>query len=336
MEIVYITDVHDYLRGLKKVFQVERPDLFLISGDLIYKAFLTQEKLYHFAEIQDYLYQYTRRYELATSVHELCEKITQKPENYSLKLQQYAREYLNLEQQAVENMKRRYALLRSLAGRYATTNVFFLPGNYDMDLQYTALAAQDMHKKMRKIMGISIAGYGGAPVYTPGIPERISVVFHEYHENNLLMSEPREFFRRTQPEILLIHNPAYGTLDRLASYGHCGSLGIREFIDEHPVRLVLSGHVHEDYGLLKIGQTFFLNPSNFGPVDTIYGPQEGGYFCRIQLQKDEKVYVRRVSLMRLYGEEIYPVLHIKIDRNLRCQEIIENEAEFQIIKRFLR
>lgn len=336
MEIVYITDVHDNLRGLKKVFEKERPDLFIISGDLIYRAFFTEDKLYHFVDVQESLYQYIRKHNLNLDAYDLCTAILKNPQNYPVKLQHLAKEYKSMYFKAIEVMKKKYDLLRRLTGRYATSEVFFLPGNYDMDLQYTSLATQDMHKKFRKVLGISFAGYGGAPIYTPGIPEKISVIFREYKENGKLYSEPKEFFQRVNPEVLIIHNPAYGTLDRLFSYGHCGSIGIRDYLDQSRVRLVLSGHIHEDYGLLKIGQTFCLNPANFGKVDSFGGLKAGGYYCRIYLQKDQELFLRKVQLLRLVENEVVPILQIKIDKNLRCQEIIENPKEFHNLGHFLR
>ena len=39
MKIIYLTDIHDGLSGLKSVFQNTEADLYLLSGDIIYKAF---------------------------------------------------------------------------------------------------------------------------------------------------------------------------------------------------------------------------------------------------------------------------------------------------------
>lgn len=39
MKIIYLTDIHDGLHGLKRILQTTDADLYLFSGDIIYKAF---------------------------------------------------------------------------------------------------------------------------------------------------------------------------------------------------------------------------------------------------------------------------------------------------------
>jgi len=58
MEILYLTDIHDNLKRLRYVIRNTEADLYIISGDLIYKAFFTETKLYEFVTLQEEFYYY--------------------------------------------------------------------------------------------------------------------------------------------------------------------------------------------------------------------------------------------------------------------------------------
>lgn len=50
-------------------------------------------------------------------------------------------------------------------------------------------------------------------------------------------------------EIVIVHGPAFGILDRTSDGRHVGSVTLRERLDELPrLRLLATGHVHEAYG----------------------------------------------------------------------------------------
>jgi Icc-related predicted phosphoesterase len=54
-------------------------------------------------------------------------------------------------------------------------------------------------------------------------------------------------------EIVLVHGPALGVLDRTRDGRHAGSASLRARLDELPrLRLVASGHIHEAYGQTAI------------------------------------------------------------------------------------
>ncbi|RME93576.1 MAG: phosphoesterase [Candidatus Hydrogenedentota bacterium] len=337
MEILYLTDIHDDLKNLRYVIQTTDADAYIISGDLIYKAFFTEDKLYHFLEVQEDFYAYIKRNALDQAPYELAMDILESPHRYPGKIRSEAAEYRMLFQQAAVNMKEKYATIRDLIQRYTNRPVMMIPGNYDMDLQYTALYDLDMHKNTKVIDGIRFSGYGGAPIITPGIPEMLSVAYYEDMQHRPSISEPRDFLIRENPHVAILHNPAYGTLDKLPRYGHCGSLGVREYIDEKSPVLVLSGHVHEDYGLLRIGETFFLNPSNFGATESLTGIEDGGTYCKFELKKkNEKVYLSKVIWYRLVGRDHIAIAEVHIDFNLRASQEILNEIEFAKFERFLR
>ncbi|NBU98435.1 MAG: phosphoesterase, partial [Spirochaetia bacterium] len=195
----------------------------------------------------------------------------------------------------------------------------------------TELYENDIHRKSFFYNNIKFSGYGGAPIVTSGIPEKLSVKFHEYTKNGFTFSEPEEFFREELPDIAVIHNPAYGFLDKIPGHGNVGSQGIRRYLDDYSPLLVVSGHVHEDQGIIKNKGTVYLNPSNFGSVDSVYGFQEGGFYAEIEIEEKK---VKKVNLMRLKGNEIACLLSIDTENELKC--IYENPDSIVSKEDFLR
>ena len=61
--------------------------------------------------------------------------------------------------------------------------------------------------------------------------------------------------------VLVTHVPPYETVDKIFIGMHGGSKELRNLVDKHKPRLVLSGHIHEDPGFKKIGDTIFVNCS---------------------------------------------------------------------------
>lgn len=61
--------------------------------------------------------------------------------------------------------------------------------------------------------------------------------------------------------VLVTHVPPFDTKDRVFIGMHGGSKELRLLIDKYSPRLVLSGHIHEDPGFIKIGKTIFVNCS---------------------------------------------------------------------------
>lgn len=327
MKIIYFTDIHDARKQLRTVFEQKKTDLYIVSGDLIYKAFLTEDKLFHFVSVQESMYAYMRLHKLHTPPYELSSEILRQPNRYPQEMQTLAADYRLLFQKASYNMKSKYSIFRSLFSRYSKAPVMSVPGNYDMDLQYTAMQDVDLHLQSREFFGLKFSGYGGAPIITSGIPDLLSVVFHEYQDElGKNISEPYQFFTKEKPDIAVIHNPAYGRFDTLAGFGCVGSQGIRNYVDEQKPSLVLSGHIHEDCGLMLREQTFFLNSSNFGAVENVYGSEEGGgYFCEIDFKEvSKKLEPSCFTLYRLYQNQIIEVAKVEIDNNGKPQETFLN------------
>lgn len=61
--------------------------------------------------------------------------------------------------------------------------------------------------------------------------------------------------------ILVTHVPPFDTMDKVFVGMHGGSKELRALVDKKHPRLVLSGHIHEDPGFTKIGETMVVNCS---------------------------------------------------------------------------
>ena len=64
-----------------------------------------------------------------------------------------------------------------------------------------------------------------------------------------------------EKSILVSHVPPYGTQDKIFMGKHGGSKELREIVDKFKPRLVLCGHIHEDPGVIQIGDTIVVNCS---------------------------------------------------------------------------
>ncbi len=313
MKIIYLTDIHDALKNLRSLLDSTHTDLYLLSGDIIYKAFYEEEKIYDFVSLQEYFYhicqdiqEFQYPMDLVSDILRFPEKYT-KQETKSKDLQEKAHRYREFFEIAAKTMKEKYSLIRELIEKYANAPAWLLPGNYDIDLRYTDLRDYDLHRQVKYKRAVKFAGYGGAPIRASGIPEKLSIVYHEEQEQGHLYSEPLEFFTEAQPDILVLHNPAYGFFDCIPSLGHVGSQGIRRYLDENQPSLVLSGHVHEDYGVALAKETVFLNSGNFGGVDSAHGWQEGGSYAEIYLE-DKRV--SSIRFLQLKEKKHYTLMRI--------------------------
>lgn len=327
MKVIYCTDIHDALRELRILLQSTEADLYLLSGDILYKAFYDEDKIYQFVCLQE---EFSAMAKGRTDIEypfDLAQDILRFPDKYNKDedLLLKAAEYRLLFNKAAKTMKDKYELIEDVIQKYSNAECRMLPGNYDIDLRYTALEHRDLHRRKMKFGGLRLAGYGGAPIATSGIPEKLAVVFHETTENGNLYSEPEDFFSSTRPDVMVIHNPAYGFFDRIPGLGHVGSLGIRNYVDNHDPALVVSGHVHEDYGVaVKKNGTVFLNTSNFGGVDSTYGWQEGGSFAEITIDEGR---VNQVKLNRLQESTVHPLMVVNITNNRPHRTLLSGARE---------
>ena len=72
-------------------------------------------------------------------------------------------------------------------------------------------------------------------------------------------------FARGLPQIMVSHQPPYGTINDQVSPGvHVGSKSIRKFIEERQPLVCFTGHIHEGTGIDHIGNTAVVNPGPAG------------------------------------------------------------------------
>jgi Icc-related predicted phosphoesterase len=286
MKIIFASDIHEAYTNLSRLFRDTEADLYIIAADLIYCAFSSWEKAARFTEMQQQIFSLGISRGITGTREDIAQALTVHPSaaDHDKTL---AHEYLAMVAEAQRTMLKKYQRMAQIFSSSGKPAIITIPGNYDMDLSLTALAPWDLHKKTLQINGIKISGYGGAPVFTPGIPENLQVKFNERLDNAKLVSEPYRFFQQEAPDVMLVHHPPYGYLDRLAAYGNIGSIGLRDFVDQNDVRIILSGHMHEDWGAIFKQGKIFINPSNFGRVIEIKRIKKGGYFMEFQMEGKE-------------------------------------------------
>lgn len=154
--------------------------------------------------------------------------------------------------------------------------IFFVPGNCDPPelLEYQGSEnIVNVHGKLYGIGDAVIMGIGGSLI-TPF---------------NTLIEFTEEFFKKTLEKlakllsnyrggivkILITHTPPYGTkLDIIRSGEHVGSISLRDFLEKHPINLCVCGHIHESYGVDRVGSSIAVNP----------GPASWGHYAIIHLK----------------------------------------------------
>jgi hypothetical protein len=146
-------------------------------------------------------------------------------------------------------------------GKY-NGNILAVTGNCDTKAVDEYLSAKNinLHGKTLNIDGLSFTGAGGSlpcPSPTPNVYTE-----EEYEE----LFEGTKADEDAGPEILVSHQPPYGTLnDRLGNGTHVGSRAVRKYIERRKPLVCFTGHIHEAPGIDTLGGTKIVNP---GPLGT--------------------------------------------------------------------
>jgi len=287
MKLIYATDVHGSFERVRELCRLVAADVYIIAGDLVDIPFYTVQKARRYHDLQTYFHALRRRkgrgaMTLEDFVDELLEE-ADLPEETWEKGNRYRYETLR----AREILNKHYRLLDNIFAVYGADRAYRLPGNHDIDLRHTRLRDRDLHLRCHDVAPLRIAGYGGAGGATPGIPERYGVAYRAGVGIDEANNEMCRFFQEAGPNVIVSHHPAYGIHDFAAPLGETGSLALRRYCETHPVLLCLTGHLHDQWGLIEEDGTVFLNPSHFGEVVQPGGRiAEGGYFYEIETAGD--------------------------------------------------
>jgi uncharacterized protein len=150
--------------------------------------------------------------------------------------------------------------LRSLPGK-----VYAIPGNCDPPLTLTHIERNStcLHLKRIRMADRDWIGYGGSnltPFKTPNeVPDE-----DIYRALDGIM---------VPGAVMMMHCPAWGTLDQTGSGHRGGSEAIKRIVDKYRPEVMLSGHIHEARGCLREGGTLFINP----------GAAKDGFFALLDL-----------------------------------------------------
>lgn len=137
----------------------------------------------------------------------------------------------------------------------------FIHGNHELESEIRKIAknyayVKFVHKNGYRFGDFLFVGYGGGG---------FSNVYPDFEQ---FIPKIKERLKKEDKLILLTHAPPYGTkLDILPYFGHVGSKSATKAIKELKPKLVLCGHLHENFHKMdKIGQTLIINPGPDGMI----------------------------------------------------------------------
>ena len=303
--MIYVADIHGAFERVKTLLSETTADVFIVSGDLIDIPFYSMNTAIHYHELQSYFHGLRVRLNRnGEAIEDFVDALLNSPD-LSEEIEEKGSRYQQYTIRARRVLQQKYKVLENIIAMKQKTPVFCLPGNYDMDLKYTSLHKRDLHLHRYDLQELVIAGYGGAEIWTPGIPERYVVRYREEAGTEDRANEMINFFEAVRPDLIVTHRPAHGIHDRVTQFGTSGSPALRNYCDSHPVLACLTGHIHGDWGCQKSEGTVYLNPSNFGEVTLLTGGvAEGGFFYSLEIDRHR---IERVIFKKLVDDRVYDV-----------------------------
>jgi Icc-related predicted phosphoesterase len=149
-------------------------------------------------------------------------------------------------------------------------------GNCDKDgveeyLAERKIGLQGQYLRLGDMVFVGVGGSLPCPKTTPG----------EYGDNVLETALSRAVRQAGESSdggqgalIVVTHQPAFGTKVDSVGERYTGSAAIRRFIEIYQPVLAVSGHIHEAFGVDKVGETVLVNP----------GPLKDGRYAVVELQ----------------------------------------------------
>lgn len=305
MRLIYCTDIHGAFNEVGTLLTDTVADVYVIAGDIIDIPFYDMETAIRYHELQNYFTSLRRNMEQDDMVlEEFVDHLMEMPQT-SDEIQEAGSKYQQYTIRARRVMQQKYKVLENILGMKSESRVFVLPGNYDMDMKFTSLHERDLHLRWHQVEGLKIAGYGGADVWTMGIPEKYIVSYRAGIGIDDKKNEMSTFFRAIKPDIVVAHQPPHGIHDNISWKGPSGSPALRNYLTTYPATLCLTGHIHTDWGMKYEDGVVYLNPSNFGEVLTAQGEiSEGGFFYQVEFNENE---MEKIALRKLVDERVYEI-----------------------------
>lgn len=159
-----------------------------------------------------------------------------------------------------------------------------VPGNCDPDdvLRVIEKRCISLHGRRESIDGIDFVGIGGAPCCSFTTPRELAD-----EEIESLLSPVM-----TKGCVLVTHAPPLGILDLTRSGKRLGSKVVADCVSKFKPRLVLSGHVHEDRGVVEQGGTVFANPGPLKDGHMVVAELSGAKTTAVMLDVPDRIKVR--------------------------------------------
>ena len=323
MKIIYIADIHGAFEQVANLLNETVADMYIIAGDIIDIPFYNMDSAIRYHDLQTYFHGLRRRMEKEEMlIDDFVDDLMDMPE-IPVEMEEKGFKYQQYSIRARRVMQQKYKVLENILSTKQSSRCLCLPGNYDMDLKYTSLHERDLHLHWYQTDNLKIAGYGGADIWTAGIPERYIVRYQAGIGVDDRKNEMYKFFKAVKPHIIVSHQPAHGVHDRLSFKGPSGSPALRTYCDNNPVLLCLTGHIHNDWGEKLLEDTLYLNPSNFGDVTTISGDvAEGGFFYQVEM---EDFTLSRVIFRKIVGDRIFDITEAVLENGKLRETIIDQD-----------
>ena len=325
-----MADIHGAFDRVKTLLSETVADVYIIAGDLIDIPFYNMSTAINYHELQSYFHGLRVRMQKESMVIEdFVDELLDTPQN-SEEIEEKGTKYQRYTIRARRVLQQKYKVLENILVMKQKSQIFALPGNYDMVLKYTSLHERDLHLHWHDVRDLRVAGYGGANIWTPGIPERYVVPYGGSADVGSGHNEMYNFFKAVKPDIIVSHQPAHGIHDRVNQFGTSGSPALRHYCDNNPVLLCLTGHVHMDWGFQVSERTIYLNPSNFGEVTTLTGGvAEGGFFYTIEV---ESRHVSKIIFKKLVEDRIHDIADYYPQNDGHWHETIVDAGRYQALK----
>ncbi|HWR69406.1 MAG TPA: hypothetical protein VN416_10310, partial [Desulfomonilia bacterium] len=151
MRIIYLTDIHGDFERVKSILSETVAHLYIIGGDLIDIPFYNMETSIRYHELQSYFHGLRMKMgEEDRLLEDFVDQLLESPD-VKEELQEMGTRYQQYTIRARRVMQQKYKVLKNIISMKKKSRVLCLPGNYDMDLKFTALHDNDLHLHWYKI-----------------------------------------------------------------------------------------------------------------------------------------------------------------------------------------